>query len=155
MLKHDLNKIRRNSEDIKDYTTAKTQATEIFAKRKTEYHLDQSVVNKLKKHKENVLIIVFTAEWCPDCHRNIPVLELISQATGIETLTFGHIMRDAKSSTKKWAVPPSPQEVEEFNVTKIPYIVVLNKGGEVVGEIIENPPQGKTLEQTLLEIVSK
>jgi hypothetical protein len=62
-------------------------------------------------------------------------------------------MRDAKSNTRKWAVPPSPPEVEEFNVPKIPLIVVLKKDGEKVGEIVENPSPGKTVEQALFDIM--
>lgn len=154
-MKYDLSKIRKNSEAVKTYVSTKNQATEIFAKRKAEYKLDQSAVKELKKHAEKAVVIVFTAEWCPDCHKNVPVLDLISEATGLETRAFGHIMRDAKNTTQKWAIPPSPKEVEEFNVIKIPYIVVLNQGGEILGEIVENPPPGKTLEQTLLEIISE
>jgi thiol-disulfide isomerase/thioredoxin len=154
-LKYDLSKIRRNSEAIKTYVSTKNGATEIFAKRKAEYKLQQSVVKDLKEYANKVVVIVFTAEWCPDCHRNVPVLDMISDAAGLETRAFGHIMRDAKSTTRKWAIPPSPKEVEEFNVIKIPYIVVLTQEGKILGEIVENPPPGKTLEQTLLEIVSK
>ena len=154
-MRYDLSKIRKNSEVIKTYVSAKNLATEIFAKRRAEYILQQSDVKELKKYAEKVVIIVFTAEWCPDCHRNVPVLDLISDATGLETRAFGHILREAKSTTRKWAIPPSPKEVEEFNVIKIPYIVILNQEGEVIGEIVENPPPGKTLEQTLLEIINK
>ena len=85
--------------------------------------------------------------------RNVPVLDLLAEAAGIEVRVFGHIMRDAKSNTKKWAVPPSPPEVDEFKVSKIPYMVVLKKEGEKVDEIVENPPPGKTLEQAILDIV--
>jgi hypothetical protein len=144
-LKYDLSKIRKNSEAIKTYVSTKNQATEIFAKRKSEYKLQQSAVKDLKKYVDKAVVIVFTAEWC---------LDLISDATGLETRAFGHIMRDAKSTTRKWAIPPSPKEVEEFNVIKIPYIIILNQEGEVLGEIVENPLPGKTLEQTILEVVS-
>jgi RimJ/RimL family protein N-acetyltransferase len=87
--------------------------------------------------------------------RNVPVLELITAATGLEVRVFGHIMRDAKSNMRKWAVPKSPPEVEEFNVPKIPLIVILKKDGEKAGEIVENPPPGKTVEQALLDIMKK
>ena len=38
-------------------------------------------------------------------------------------------------------------------MVKIPLIVVLDKAGEKVGEVVENPPPGKTLEQALLDII--
>lgn len=85
--------------------------------------------------------------------RNVPVLDMIAEAAGLDVRVFGHIMRDAKSNTRKWAVPPSPPEVDEFKVAKIPYMVILKKDGEKVGEIVENPPAGKTLEQAILDII--
>ena len=64
-------------------------------------------------------------------------------------------MRDSKSNAKKWAVPPSPVEVEEFKVVKIPYIVVLDMRGVKRGEIVENPRPGLTLEEELLGILER
>ena len=99
------------------------------------------------------MIFAFSAEWCPDCYRNIPVLAKLEEETGLETRMFGHLMRDAKSPTRLWRIPPSPEEVEEFKVVKIPSMFILDKTGNKVGEIIENPPQGKTLEAAILAIL--
>ena len=79
---------------------------------------------------------------------------LTPEATGLEVRVFGHIMRDPKSDSRKWAVPPSPREVEEFKVAKIPYIVVLSAGGDKLGEVVENPRPGLTLEEELLGILA-
>ncbi len=152
-LKYDVASLRRGSMAIHDYVKEPSKSKEAFDRRRNEYKLDPVIVKELKRRAKNCLIIVFSAEWCPDCFRNIPVLDLLAEATGIEVRVFGHIMRDDKSNTRKWAVPPSPPEVDEFNVVKIPLMVVLRKDGEKLGEIIENPPQGKTLEQALLEII--
>jgi hypothetical protein len=46
-------------------------------------------------------------------------------------------------------------EVKEFDVVKIPLIVVLDRDGERVGEIVENPPPGKTVEGALLDILRR
>jgi hypothetical protein len=62
-------------------------------------------------------------------------------------------MRDAKSSTKRWRIPPSPAQVEEFDLVKIPSMYILDKEGNKVGEIIEDPPTGKTLEAAILDIL--
>ncbi len=154
-MKYDLASIKAHSELVHSYVSEKTQATEAFATRKAEYKLDTEATKELKNLAKGYTVVVFSAEWCPDCKRNVPVLDLLSEAAGLEVRVFGHIMRDAKSSTRKWAVPPSPPEVEEFGVTKIPFIVVLDKNGDKVGEIIENPPPDKTLEQALLDILKK
>jgi thiol-disulfide isomerase/thioredoxin len=152
-LKYDLEKIKARSEAVREYISAPSKAKDAFDKRRAEYKLDAAVTKELKKRTKNYMIVVFSAEWCPDCIRNVPVLDLIAEAAGMEVRVFGHIMRDAKSNTRKWAVPPSPPEVDEFNVPKIPLMIVLKKDGEKVGEIVENPPPGKTLEQALLDII--
>ena len=152
-LKCDLGRIRKRSEGVHEYVSAPSKAKDAFDKRRAEYELDAAVTKELKKKAKNYVTLVFSAEWCPDCMRNVPVLDMLAEATGLEVRAFGHIMRDAKSNTRKWAVPPSPPEVDEFNVPKIPLIVVLKKDGEKAGEIVENPPPGKTLEQALLDIM--
>jgi thiol-disulfide isomerase/thioredoxin len=152
-LKYDITKLRKGSEAVHDYVSAPSKAKDAFDKRRADYKLDAAVTKELKKKAKDYVVFVFTAEWCPDCMRNVPVLDMISEATGLEVRAFGHIMRDAKSNTRKWAVPPSPPEVDEFNVQKIPYMVVLKKDGEKAGEIVENPPQGVTLEKALLDIM--
>lgn len=152
-MKYNIAKLRRGSKTIHDYVNEPSKAKETFDNRRNEYKLDPVIVKELKNRADDYLIIVFSAEWCPDCFRNVPVLDLLAEATSIEIRVFGHIMRDDKSNTRKWAVPPSPPEVEEFNVVKIPLIVVLKKDGKKSGEIIENPLPGKTLEQALLEIM--
>ncbi len=152
-MKCDIAKLRKGSETVHDYVSTPSKAKDAFDKRRAEYKLDAAVVKDLKKKAKDYTIIAFSAEWCPDCMRNVPVLYMLSEATGIEVRVFGHMMRDAKSNTRKWAIPPCPPEVEEFNVVKIPLIVVLNKAGEKMGEVVENPPPGKTLEQVLLDIM--
>jgi thiol-disulfide isomerase/thioredoxin len=145
--------LRKKSEPILDYLENSKDKTTKFMERFHSYVLDQETADKIREHAGDAVVVVFSAEWCPDCHRNLPVLGLIHEATGLEVMVFGQLMRDTKSNTRKWAVPPSPPEVEEFNVTKIPSILVLSLKGEKIGEIIENPPQGKTLEQAILEAV--
>ncbi len=152
-MKYNVAKLRAGSEPVHHYVSEPSKAKESFEKRRAEYKLDGVVAKEITKKVKDYVVVAFSAEWCPDCMRNVPVLNLIAEATGLEVLIFGHIMRDGKSNTRKWAVPPSPPEVYEFNVPKIPLIAVLRKDGEMVGEIVENPPTGKTVEQALLDIM--
>lgn len=62
-------------------------------------------------------------------------------------------MRDPTKPKGYWRIPPSPLEVEEFTVRKISTIVVIDEKGEKTEEIIENLPEGKTLEEALLDII--
>lgn len=152
-MKYDIAKLRGGSESVRDYVSEPSKAKDAFEKRRAEYKLDAAVVKELKKRAKDYFVVAFSAEWCPDCMRNVPVLDMLAEAAGLEVRVFGHIMRDAKSNTRKWAVPPSPPEVYEFNVPKIPLIAVLRKDGEMVGEIVENPPPGVTVERALLDIM--
>jgi thiol-disulfide isomerase/thioredoxin len=108
---------------------------------------------KLKCHSENNTIYAFSAEWCPDCYRHIPVLALIQEKTGLKTRIFGHLMRDAKNPNKRWRIPPSPEEVELFDLVKIPSIYMIDNQGNKVGEVIEHPPEGMTLEAAILAVL--
>jgi thiol-disulfide isomerase/thioredoxin len=101
------------------------------------------------------VVVVFSAEWCKDCRRNVPVLGLVAEATGLEVRVFGHLMREVKDSDERWSIPPSSPEVKEFNVIKIPLISVLDGNGEEIGEVVENPPEGQSLEEALLDILKK
>lgn len=149
---YDLEKIRRNSESVVDYLSS-IREYDAFSRRLKEYRLDNNVVEELKRYAERGVVIVFSAEWCPDCALNVPVLGLIAEATGLEVRIFGHLMRDPLNPKERWRIPPSPPEVREFNVVKIPLIVVLNNRGEKVGEIVENPPEGRSLEEALLGLL--
>jgi thiol-disulfide isomerase/thioredoxin len=155
---HNLTALRASSEPVEEYISSPSEATEAFTQRLREYTLDHIVTEKLKAYTETVHIFVFSAEWCKDCKKNVPVLKLIQDATGIQVRVLGHIMRDVKNSRprtpdEKWKIPPSPPEVKEFNALNIPYIAVLNANGKELGAVIENPPEDKTLEAALLEIL--
>jgi len=150
---HDLERLRRNSEPVAGYIESVGKERPEFKRRLREYRLDRGVAEGLRAHAGKGVAFVFSASWCPDCHRNVPVLGLISEATGIEVRVFGGLMRDSKNSSEIWRIPPSPREVKDFDVRKIPLIVVLSREGEKLGEIVENPPPGKTLEEAVLEIL--
>ncbi|UCH57763.1 MAG: thioredoxin family protein [Candidatus Bathyarchaeota archaeon] len=150
---YNIESLRNNSETVSDYLSSAIESAPRLAKRLREYNLDETVADKLKRYSEEAIIFAFSAEWCPDCYSNIPVLKLISDVTGIEVRVFGHLMRDAKNPNERWRIPPSPPEVKEFDVVKIPLIVVLDNEGRRIGEVIENPPERKTLEEALLDIL--
>ncbi len=150
---YDIEKLNADSEDVKHYIESSKEKEPRFIERYDSYGLEEEIATKLKCHSDKNIIYAFSAEWCPDCMRNIPVLARIQEETGLKTRIFGHLMRDAKSSTKRWRIPPSPTEVDEFDVIKIPSMYILDKEGNKVGEIIENPPSGKTLEAAVLDIL--
>ncbi|MDI6690325.1 MAG: hypothetical protein QME50_00450 [Candidatus Bathyarchaeota archaeon] len=61
-------------------------------------------------------------------------------------------MKDPLSRERKWRIPPSPPEVETFNVDKIPLIILFDNDGKEIGRVVENPHE-QTLEEELLKII--
>jgi len=150
---HNLDEIRAGSEPVLEYVEACREKAPRLHEQYETYRLDGGTVAKIRCHSDRYLVVVFSAEWCPDCHRNVPILALLSREAGLEVRVFGHLKRDTKNDNRGWKIPPSPPEVDDFDVVKIPHIAVLDMKGEVVGEIIENPPRGKSLERALLNIL--
>lgn len=149
---HDLDKIKAASEPVLEYVEASKEKAPRLHEQYETYRLNEEAVTKIRYYSDRYLVVVFSAEWCPDCQRNVPILALLSRQAGLEIRVFGHLMRDTKNDERRWMIPPSPPEVDDFDVVKIPHIAVLDMKGEVVGEIIENPAEGKSLEQALLDI---
>ena len=56
-------------------------------------------------------------------------------------------------SDKFWAVPPSPDEVDTFEITSSPTILIFNQAGEEIGRIKTRQRMTPTLEQEILKII--
>lgn len=152
---YDIESLKKKSEPVAKYLEEAYETTRSFARRLEDYRLDEAVARRLRELADGVVVFVFSAEWCLDCHRNVPVLKLIQDATGIEVNVFGHLKKDVCDAGGLWKIPPSPPEVKDFDVEKIPHIVVLNMDGMMIGEIVENPSEGQTLEEALLNILNE
>jgi thiol-disulfide isomerase/thioredoxin len=149
----DLAETRKRTMPVSQYIDSLERPfKEMFLSRKNTYKLNQEAIAKIKKFADKYFIVAFSAEWCKDCTANIPVLALISEKTGLEIRVFGGLMKDPLSHERKWRIPPSPPEVEIFNVDKIPLIILFDKKGKEIGRIIENPSE-PTLEGELLKII--
>jgi thiol-disulfide isomerase/thioredoxin len=148
-----LSEIRKKTLTAEEYPDHVEQPfREKFLTRKQTYQLRNDTMNELRKLAGKYTVVAFSAGWCKDCAANIPVLALISEATGLEVRIFGGLKKDPLSHTRKWRIPPSPPEVETFRVDKIPLIVVFDTFGNEVGRIVENPRE-PSLEEELLKIM--
>ena len=126
---------------------------EKFLQRRQTYHLNEETIQKLRNYAKDVIIVVFSAELCKDCTSNVPVLALIAEITGIKVRVFGGLKKDVLNPKEKWKIPHSPPEVKTFNVDKIPYIIIFDKKGGIIGKIIENPTHKNSLEDEILFII--
>lgn len=149
-----LSETRKKTVSVNQYIKSLPQPfLEKFLTRKQAYQLEPEVISQLKNFANKYVIVAFSAEWCKDCTANIPVLALISETTGLEVRIFEGLKKDPLSHTRRWRIPPSPPEVETFNVDKIPLILIVDKEGKEIGRIIENPKHMPTLEEELYEII--
>jgi hypothetical protein len=149
-----LSEIRKRTVSANQYIDSLKQPfRDKFLARRQTYQLKQEAINQLKKLTNKYMIVAFSAEWCKDCSLNIPVLAIISETTGLEVRIFGGLKKDSLSHTRRWRIPPSPQEVETFHVDKIPLIIVFDEEGKDIGKIIENPREKPTLEEELVKII--
>ena len=129
--------------------------TEFFGQDWLGRQLDKELINQLRKIADRLFVVAFSAGWCKDCATNIPVLDLISEETGLEVRIFGGLMTDALNPDRKWRIPPSPPEVETFNVDFTPTIFVFDTESNEMGKIVENPKDGLSLEEEIYEIAKK
>lgn len=118
-----------------------------------DYQLDFGIVEALRKLARDVTIVVLSAGWCKDCKNAIPVLAHLEEEIDLDVRVFGGIKTAPLDPKHKWAIPPSPPEVEEWKVKAIPWIEIFDKRGNRVGTIIEKPTVKTTLEAELLYVL--
>jgi hypothetical protein len=151
----DLVEIRKKTVSVGQYIDSMEQPfKEKFLNRKQTYELQPEAVDQLRNSAEKYVAIVFSAAWCKDCVENIPVLSLLSEATGLEVRVFGGLMKDPLSQVCKWRIPPSPPEVITFEVDNLPLIMIVDLYGNEIGRVIESPKRWPTLEQELNDIIT-
>ena len=103
--------------------------------------------NKLK-------FVVFSASWCKDCQTVIPLLAKINQIAKMPMQLLGDVKVNLQKPPQ-WHSPPSPPEINELDVKKIPAILVLNKNSKEIVRMYEQPPEGKSLEKYLVTIIQE
>jgi len=149
-----LPEIEKKTVPINQYIKSLEQPfPEKFLARKQDYRLNVEATTRLTGFAKDYALVVFSAQWCKDCATYIPVLALISEATGMDVRVFGGLKKDPLSHTRKWRIPPSPPEAETFRIDKIPTIIVLSRDGREIGRIVENPKLAPRLEQEICEII--
>jgi len=156
MTKANLKTITKRTVSVDNYINKMAQLfKEKFSKRKLTYQPNEKAVLRLRSHAKDVVIVVFSAEWCKDCAAYVPVLGFLAEKTNMKVRVFGGLKIDPLNPEEKWRIPPSPPEVKTFNVWNTPHIIIFDKQGKQLGTIIENPRPGNTLEEEILHIIQK
>jgi len=130
------------------------------------YKLKIKVIKKIEElinnFNEIIKILVFGADWCPDCSKNIPrMIKIIKymNMNNVDVKILYGIMKNAfqKPGETIWHKTRSPPEAVDpkFDLKKIPTFYFFNKNGDYLGAIVENPKDKSTLEEDMLEIILK
>ena len=111
-----------------------------------EYSPDQTVIEKLKKHINDVLRIkIVMGSWCSDSQREVPRFFRIMDDAGIpdEKVELISVNRDKK-------IPG--MDIIALKIERVPTFIVYD-GIKELGRIIETPE--KKIEEDLLRILVK
>ncbi len=152
---HDLEKLKTNGLNVTDMVNKlEGKDGEIIKENIANYQPNKDILSKLSKKAKDYLFVVFSADWCKDCKKNVSAFaKMIQMEPSINAVFFKGIKSAPLDPEVRWRVPPSPPEVNEFDLRKIPTFYVLNKDGKQVAEMIENPEVKPTLEEELLYIL--
>ena len=148
-----IDSLKENSVPIAEYIDKLITKSQMAKEQLLNYKINQEITDKIKNYREKYFVFVFSAEWCPDCFRSIPILALLNRETDLDVRIFGGLIKS--DDRRSWKIPPSPKEVLDFDVKKIPLISILDNAGNIIGNIIENPPRGLTLEEAILRILEE
>ncbi|TFG34564.1 hypothetical protein EU527_02810 [Candidatus Thorarchaeota archaeon] len=124
-----------------------------FSRLKQDYRINTKALEKIKEYTQEFSIAVIFADWCGDAKRAVPVLAIIERETGKKIIARGGMTKPPYGSNKFWAVPPSPEEVDIFEITSSPTILIFNKEGEEIGRIKTRQKMKPTLEEEIVKII--
>jgi thiol-disulfide isomerase/thioredoxin len=149
-----LSEIRSRTTNVHDYIDGlKDKDKEKFLEVYRTYKLNPDVVDELREALKGLTVVAFSAAWCGDCKRAMPVMLQIEEQLGLEVLVFSKIKTKPLDPDHQWAVPPSPPEIEEWGVTAIPWFNFYDANGNLLGTVIEKPTVKETLEAEILHVL--
>ena len=149
-----LEDIEKNSVGCCDYLENMSPAYRGgFQRQRDDYKVNPEALEKLKKYLDEFSIVVLFADWCMDARRAVPVLAIIEEQTGKKILARGGMTKPPYGSDKFWAVPPSPKEVDTFEITSSPTILIFNKEGEEIGRIKTRQKMTPSIEEEIVKII--
>ncbi|TFG27313.1 hypothetical protein EU527_18660 [Candidatus Thorarchaeota archaeon] len=124
-----------------------------FHRQKEGYRINTKALEKLKEYADEFSIVVVFADWCGDARKAVPVLAIIERETGKKITARGGMTKPSYRSNEFWAVPPSPEEVDIFDITSSPTILIFNKKGEEIGRIKTKQKMTPTIEEEIVKII--
>jgi len=149
-----LSEVQSDAPDCGEYIETMSQMYKGgFLRQRNEYKLNPEAIEKLGAFSEDYRIVIVFADWCGDARRAVPVMSLIEVETGQKISALGGMKKPPYGSDKFWAVPPSPVEVDIFEITSSPTILIFDQQGEEVGRIKTRAKMTPTIEQEIVKII--
>ncbi|RDE13175.1 MAG: hypothetical protein C4K48_08855 [Candidatus Thorarchaeota archaeon] len=150
----DFKDIRKRTTSVRGYVDALSEKDkDIIIQAYKEYRLNEVALRELKVLAKGLKVVVFSAAWCGDCKRAMPVMLHLEEQTGIDVMVFGNIKTDPLNKAAKWRVPPSPPEMNKWGVTAIPWFEFFDAKGNKIGTLIEKPTVKDTLEEEIVHVL--
>jgi len=149
-----LSEVQSDAPDCGEYIETMSQMYKGgFLRQRNEYKLNPKAIEKLGAFSEDYRIVIVFADWCGDARRAVPVMSLIEVETGQKISALGGMKKPPYGSGKSWDVPPSPVEVDIFEITSSPTILIFNQQGEEVGRIKTRAKMTPTIEQEIVKVI--
>lgn len=124
-----------------------------FLRNRSDYKLNADAVEKIKQLGDDYAFVIVFADWCGDARKVVPVMALLEEETGKKIPSLGGMTKPPYGSDKFWAVPPSPEEVDKFDITSSPTILIFNTEGEEIGRIKTRPKMTSSIEEEIVKII--
>ncbi len=120
----------------------------------TGYQLNNKALEKLRLYSKDYEFVVLFADWCGDARKAVPALARLETELNIKIRALGGMTKPGFGSDRGWAVPPSPLEVETFDIRSSPTIIIFRKdNGEEIGRIRTRPKMTPTIEEELVKVI--
>ncbi len=150
----DLNDIRSRTTTVREYIEILDNKTkDLIEGLYKEYNLDTNAVEELKELTRDLTVVVFSAAWCGDCKRAMPVMLHLEEKIGLDVRVFSGIKTAPLDPNHQWRIPPSPQEIEDWKVTAIPWFEFVDKEGNRVAFLREKQTVKDTLEEEIVHVL--
>lgn len=150
----DLNDIRSRTISVKEYIGGLDgKNKDLLDGMYNEYKLNTEAVDELKDLTKDLTVVVFSAAWCGDCKRAMPVMLHLEEKIGLDVRVFSGIKTAPLDPNRRWAIPPSPQEIDDWEVKAIPWFEFIDKDGNRVAILIEKATVTETLEEEIVHVL--
>lgn len=133
----------RVGKDPLDYINeARAQKRQTMKRRFQEYNPNEKFVDRFERVDEKFYLIIFSADWCSDCHVYVPSLA--------KTLL---IAKNNMIAARVVDYDNYRDIADELNVRAIPTMIVFDKNWREVGRFVETPRKSGTVEEDICMII--